>query len=279
LKTGAETGRRCWLRRIGLLLLAFVIVIGAMAVFCLSSPSMLAALLAVLLVLTGLLLLFPPPAHLVTSVRAFARSLLIPVVFVFIAVVAYANVSAVLASSGRIFDDVSKVPKTKVGLVFGTTDRVNGRENLYFRYRIDAAVALWKAGKMETVIVSGDNETVYYNEPDKMKRALTERGIPADRIVCDFAGFRTLDSVVRAKEVFGTTSVLFISQRFQNERAIYLAKAHGIEAYGFEAEDVDHHGGLKTKLREIGARVKMWLDVNILHTGPKLLGKRELLPE
>jgi SanA protein len=194
--------------------------------------------------------------------------------------VAYANITAIWASRGRIFTEVLKVPHTKVGLLFGTTDRVDGRENLYFRYRIEAATQVWNAGKLETLIVSGDNlSSRYYNEPKEMKQALIERGVPASRIVCDPAGLRTLDSVVRAKEIYGADSILFISQRFQNERAIYLAKANGIEAYGFAARDVETHAGLKTKLREVGARVKMWLDVNFLNTRPQRLGDKIALPE
>ena len=196
----------------------------------------------------------------------------------FAALVAYANITAIWASRGRIFEDVSKVPPMKVGLVFGTTDRVKGRENLYFRYRIEAAAALWKSGKLKTIIVSGDRSG-YYNEPNKMRSALIGHGIPADRIECDFDGMRTLDSVVRAKEIFGVTSILFISQRFQNERAIYLAEANGIDAYAFDAKDVETHAGLKTKFREVGARVKMWLDVNILHTRPLKMGPKRKLPE
>ncbi len=194
-------------------------------------------------------------------------------------IVIYANVTAVWASRGRIFDEVSTIPPTRVGLLFGTTDKVNGRENLYFRYRIDAAAKVWKAGKLETIIVSGDNRSRYYNEPEKLKQALIARGIPEDRIVCDYAGLRTLDSVVRAKEVFGADPVLFISQRFQNQRAIYLAKANGIEAYGFDARDVEPQAGLKTKVREVGARVKMWLDVNFLDTRPKHLGEKVEMPD
>ena len=196
-----------------------------------------------------------------------------------LAVVAYANVTAIWKSRGLLFDDVSQVPPTQVGLVFGTTDRVNGQENPYFRYRIDAAVKVWNAGKLKTLIVSGDNRSAYYNEPEKMKQALIAQGIPGPRIICDFAGLRTLDSVVRAKEIFGTTSILFISQRFQNERAIYLAKANGIAACGFNARDVEPHIGLKTKIREVGARVKMWLDVNFLNTRPTHLGKKIRLPD
>jgi len=194
------------------------------------------------------------------------------------AVVAYANITAMWASRGCLFDEVDAVPKTRVGLVFGTTDRINGLENLYFRYRIDAAQKLWNAGKLDTLIVSGDNSSKYYNEPGKMKQALIDRGIPANRIVCDYAGLRTFDSVVRAKEIFGLDSIVFISQRFQNERAIYLAQANGMHAIGFNARSVETHAGLKTKLREVGARVLMFLDVHILGTRPRFLGEKIQLP-
>ena len=184
------------------------------------------------------------------------------------ALVIHANVTAVWASRGRIFEDPDKVPVTRMGLVFGTTDRINGRENLYFRYRMDAAERLWKLGKVETLLLSGSRSSRYYDEPEKMKRALVERGIPEHHIACDNKGIRTLNSVVNAKDIYGAEPVLFISQRFQNERALYLAKAYGIDAYAFNAQDVETHEGLKTKLREVGARVKMWLDVNVLDTRP-----------
>lgn len=190
----------------------------------------------------------------------------------------YTYASADWASRGRLFDDVSTLLKVRVGLVFGTTDRVNGQENLYFRYRIDAAQKVWDAGKVDLIIVSGDNRSRYYNEPEKMRQALVERGVPANRIVCDYAGLRTLDSVVRAKEIFGVTSLVFITQRFQNERAIYLAKAHGMDAFGFNARDVETRAGAKTKLREIGARFKMWLDIHFLKTRPRHLGEPVNLP-
>lgn len=195
-----------------------------------------------------------------------------------VGLIIYANATAVWASRGKLFDDVKELPPAKVGLVFGTTDRYKGRENRYFRYRIDAAVEVWKAGKVETLIVSGDNRTKFYNEPEKMKAALIEEGVPASRIVCDYAGLRTLDSVVRAKKIFGADTILVISQRFQNERAIYLAQANGIESFGFNAEDVELQAGYKTKIREVGARVKMWLDVNFLDTAPAHLGEKVELP-
>jgi SanA protein len=196
-----------------------------------------------------------------------------------LALTLYANLAPVWVARGRIYDDPALVPPTKVALVFGTTDRVDRRENLYFRYRIDAAERLWKAGRIRTIIVSGDNSTKFYNEPEKMRLALIERGIPGDRIVCDFAGLRTLDSVARAKEVFGLSEMVFVSQRFQNERAIYLARAYGLEARGFNARDVATAGGLRTRLREVGARVLMWLDIHVLGTRPHFIGDRIPLPD
>lgn len=208
-------------------------------------------------------------------------TVLTPIALVLLAVscIGYAYVAATWASHGRIYEDVDTVPQVKVALVFGTTDRVDGQENLYFRYRMDAAAALWKAGRVQTLIVSGDNRTQYYNEPEKMRQALLKRGIPDERIVCDFAGLRTLDSVVRAKRIFNTNEVLFVSQRFHLERAIYLAKANGIEGYGFAAKDVNSSAGFKTRIREVGARVKMWLDVNFLDTKPRHLGDKVEMPE
>jgi SanA protein len=229
----------------------------------------------IVLAVAGLLIFLPA----LRRARPFTLRVLVLIAPAFLAVVLYANTTAVWASRGRLFDDAADVPHTRAALVFGTTSRVQGRENLYFRYRIDAAVEVWEAGKVDVIIVSGDNRTRFYNEPRDMRQALIARGVPNDRIVSDFAGLRTLDSVVRAKEIFGADPVLFISQRFQNERAIYLAKANGIEAFGYNARDVSRQAGWKTRIREVGARVKMWLDVRFLNTRPRHLGDPIDLPE
>jgi SanA protein len=200
--------------------------------------------------------------------------LLLGIVFV-----VWANVVPGLVSHGLHHQDAGAMPHHEVGLIFGCDERIGGRDNLYFSYRIDAAVELWNAGKVGCFIVSGDNRVKNYNEPEAMRAALVARGVPTERIVSDFAGLRTLDSVVRAKEIFGVDDVVFISQRFQNERAIYLAKAHGMTARGFDAIDPSSSLLNKTRTREIGARVKMWLDVNVLGTRPKHLGKRVVMPE
>lgn len=152
----------------------------------------------------------------------------------------------------------------------------NGRKNLYFWYRIDAAERLYKSGKIQHIIVSGDNSRKDYNEPENMKLALIARGIPEERIYENFAGFRTLDSVVRAKEIFGQTSLIIISQKFHNERAIFLAQQKGITAYGYNAQDVPQNTGLKTKIREYFARVKVFYDL-YLGVEPKFGGEQILI--
>lgn len=200
-------------------------------------------------------------------------------VLVVAVVLVLSNAAAVAAGRGCLVEDPQQLEAGRIGLVFGCHDRFQDRENLYFRYRIDAAEALWNAGKLRGLIVSGDNSRSDYNEPETMRRALIQRGIPADRIVCDYAGLRTLDSVVRAKEIFGVSEVVFISQRFQNERAAFLARANGMTVSGLNARDVEGRGGWRTKVREAGARVKMWLDVHLLKTRPRHLGERVVLPD
>jgi len=268
-----------WLRRLVLGALALLAVIAGMTEFFRHESTVARIAPWLLSGCLVLLVLWVLAGDRVKPVQSFVRDLLLALVPASLAVVVYANMTPVWASRGRIFTDVTRVPATRVGLVFGTSDRVASRENLYFRYRIEAATQAWNAGKVNILIVSGDNISRYYNEPNKMRQALIDRGIPANRIVCDPFGLCTLDSVVRAKEIYSADSILFISQRFQNERAIYLAKANGITAFGFDARDVDAHEGLKTKIREVGARVKMWLDVNSLNTRPHHLGEKIALPE
>ncbi len=175
----------------------------------------------------------------------------------------------------RAYDDIDSLPHNKVGLLLGTSplDR-QGNTNYYFIYRIDAAEELIKAGKIDYILVSGENSSVDYDEPTWMRDSLVARGIPEDRIVLDFAGFRTLDSVVRAKEVFGQESFTIISQRFHNERALYLADYNGIDAVAYNAKDVSTWTKwLKIHGREYLARVKMMIDLAV-NKQPHFLGEK-----
>ncbi|MNJ86040.1 vancomycin high temperature exclusion protein [compost metagenome] len=176
-------------------------------------------------------------------------------------------------AEGKVFDQVSDCPKVKVALVLGTS-RTNkkGNDNLYFSYRIKAATELYRAGKVEYILVSGDNSTTTYDEPTDMKNALIAAGIPANKIFLDYAGFRTLDSMERALKVFGQKEVMVVSQRFHNERAIYLGEHFGMTVYGYNARDVAKMGGFKTKVRERFARMKVFWDV-LFGVDSKFLGE------
>lgn len=173
-----------------------------------------------------------------------------------------------------ISSKIENLPNEKVGLLLGTSKTTkNGYKNWYFYHRITAAEELFKSGKIKYIIVSGDNSQKNYNEPEDMKQELISRGIPAERIYEDFAGFRTLDSVVRAKEIFGQESFIVISQKFHNERAVYLAQKNGIKAFGYNAQDVHKYAGIKTQIREYLAKTKVFVDL-WLGKEPKFLGEK-----
>ncbi len=184
-----------------------------------------------------------------------------------------ANWAVGLDSRGKTFDSVDNVPQETVALVLGTSPKTtDGRVNLYFLYRIQAAKQLFDAGKVKYVLVSGDNGTKRYDEPTAMRNALTDLGIPAERIYLDYAGFRTFDSVVRAKEVFDLKSLIIVSQKFHNERALFVARRIGLRAAGFNAEDVDSRAAPKVLIREWFARVQMLMDL-MFGAKPKFLGE------
>ena len=173
-------------------------------------------------------------------------------------------------AAGRVYSDVEVVPVREYGLLPGTSRLVHGRYlNTYFFNRIHAAVELYKAGKIRKIIVSGDNGRTDYNETGDMARELVAEGVAPEDVLSDYAGFRTLDSVVRARNLFGATELTVISQRFHCERAIYLAARHGIDAVGFEADEVAPRSiRIKLAVREAFARVLAVLDAEVLDTKP-----------
>ncbi|TNF76596.1 MAG: vancomycin high temperature exclusion protein [Bacteroidetes bacterium] len=178
------------------------------------------------------------------------------------------------STANRIYREVEDIPHNKVGLVLGTArHQAGGGINPYYQSRIDATIALYKAGKISFVLVSGDNGSVYYNEPNTIKKDLIAAGIPENRIYLDYAGFRTLDSMIRARIVFGLDSVTVISQEFHTERALFIASKKDLYAIGYSARDVEGSRGLKVHLREYFARVKVFLDL-IFNTQPRFYGKR-----
>lgn len=166
-------------------------------------------------------------------------------------------------TADRLYDDTKSIPYNEVGMVLGTNPKTKyGNNNPYFYYRVDAVEKLYKAKKIKFVLISGDNKTKDYSEPDVMRSILIKRGIPADVIYIDYAGFRTLDSVVRAKNIFGQTKMTVISQKFHNERSIVLGEWQDMELVGFNAKDVEvKRSKYKIMIREGYARVKLYLDM------------------
>ena len=177
-------------------------------------------------------------------------------------------------AKNRTCDSVKDVPYNKVGLLLGTSRTTKyGRENQYFTHRVQAAAELYFTGKISYILISGDNHVVGYNEPEDIKNALMAVGIPENVIYLDYAGFRTLDSVVRAKKIFGQNSITIISQKWHNERAIFLADCTDVKAVAYNAKDVMRKRSyVKNHAREIMARGKAVLDV-VFHKNPKFLGE------
>lgn len=195
-------------------------------------------------------------------------------------VIALAAADGYVEEVGRraIYGDSEKTPKVDAALVLGTSKYVTpGRQNRYYQTRIEAAASLYRAGKVRAIVVSGDNSTARYNEPQRMKEDLVEMGVPAEYVTCDYAGFRTLDSVVRMKEVFGISRYAIVSQDFHVARALYIARALGQDPVGFAAEGGDEWP-LKVRLREIFARAVAILDVNVFRRAPRFLGEPVKVP-
>ena len=175
----------------------------------------------------------------------------------------YVNVRVENAAEGLVFENVASVPRNRVALLLGTNPQNRrGGPNSYFTNRIKTAADLYHSGKVEYIIASGDNHTRLYDEPTAMRDSLVGLGVPADRIILDYAGFRTFDSVVRAKEVFGCESLTIISQSDHNARALYIARDKGIEAVAVAAPlRAGRFVRTRLTLREWLARDKMMLDI------------------
>ena len=179
---------------------------------------------------------------------------------------------------GRCYDEVDEIPHNHVGLVLGCVRYLeSGRQNLYFTYRIEAATELFRAGKVDILLVSGASHRKGIDEAGSMKEALMDCGVPEAAIVCDRDGYRTIDSVLRAKLVYGQEQLTIISQVFHNLRAIYVAERRGIEAVGFNAQDVAPPHGRMVRAREYLARMRVLIDVHVNNTQPRVLGQREVL--
>jgi SanA protein len=178
-------------------------------------------------------------------------------------------------TEGRVYDRLAELKPAPVALLLGTSPRNAGRPNPFYQARIKAAQELFAAGKVAGILVSGDNRRANYNEPVMMKADLVRAGVPREFVTMDFAGFRTLDSVVRAKTVFQQNRVIVVSQRFHAQRALFLAQHVGLEADAYVAEEPQWNWWIRVRVREVFARALACLDVWVLNRQPHFLGPVE----
>jgi len=173
------------------------------------------------------------------------------------------NVWVVVSTRPQSYFLVDSLPSNQVGLVLGTSKTTSdGQENLYFKYRMEAAARLFNEGKVKSLILSGNNDSKYYNEPLDMERAMLKLGVPKSALQLDYAGYRTFDSVIRSKYLFKQDHITIISQDFHNARALYIAQSEGLDAVSFAAQDVPAGYSLRTLIREYLARPKAVVDVH-----------------
>lgn len=189
--------------------------------------------------------------------------ILIVMSFLGIVFVLLCNVWVVVSTRPQSYFLVDSLPSNQVGLVLGTSKTTSdGQENLYFKYRMEAAARLFNEGKVKSLILSGNNDSKYYNEPLDMERAMLKLGVPKSALQLDYAGYRTFDSVIRSKYLFKQDHITIISQDFHNARALYIAQSEGLDAVSFAAQDVPAGYSLRTLVREYLARPKAVVDVH-----------------
>ncbi|OIK02598.1 hypothetical protein BIV25_03195 [Streptomyces sp. MUSC 14] len=190
-----------------------------------------------------------------------------------VCVLALLPVTWLYASTADRLRTAADVPAAKVAVVFGA-GLWNGEPSPYLAHRLDAAAALYRAGRVKVVLVTGDNSRKDYDEPDAMRAYLSRHGVPAGRVVRDYAGFDTWDSCVRARKIFGVEGAVLISQSFHIRRAVALCEAAGVTSYGVgvaENHDVTwYYGGT----REVFAAGKAVLDA-VFHPDPQFLGPKD----
>jgi SanA protein len=186
-----------------------------------------------------------------------------------VAVIGSMNAWILIDTFDYVYKDIDTIPFNSVGMVLGTSRMTRtGNPNQHFVTRMDAAAELYHSGKIQHIILSGDNMTRYYDEPKAMKAELLLRGVPDYSMTLDTAGFRTFDSVVRLKQVFGVNSCTIISEKYHVHRAVFISRHHDLNAIAYAADDVPFFYGLRSRSREILARVKAVLDIYFLDTQP-----------
>lgn len=216
------------------------------------------------------------PRKPVSKKRKFFRIFLLSAILIALVFTVTANIIVSSYSSGRCYDNAEAIPHNRVGLLLGTSPKTKrGTVNLYFKYRMEAAAELYHSGKISRILVSGDNHIKSYDEATAMLNALVALGVPDTAIKCDYAGFSTYDSMIRAKKVWGLDNMTIISQHWHNQRALYIARSAGIDAVAFDANDLKSRKlKLKYTVREWFSRTKALWNI-IFNKQPHFLGQHE----
>lgn len=206
--------------------------------------------------------------------RKIAATVLLAGSALLLAIILACNIWIISATQREVFSDIRSLPVNRDGLVLATGKRIEkGRVNQHFVRRVNAAAALYRAGKVQRLILSGDKA---HDEPMELKRALLARGIPESALVLDNFGLRTLDSVVRARDVFQCGNLTIISERFHDFRALFLSRYYGINAVAYAPPDLPFRWMIRSTIRESLARVKAVLDLYILKTKPTVTSLIEM---
>lgn len=204
------------------------------------------------------------------------KRIVIGIILLLVLIICACNIWIVKSTEEKVFWDLTLLPDHRIALVLGTSYRsVGGGPNPFFQNRIEMAATLYAMGKIDHFILSGDNSSKYYNEPMEMKKALIRKGVPASAITLDYAGLRTLDSVVRSKKIFGQNKITIITQPFHSYRALFISRYYDMDAVAMVAEDPEPEQTFKVRLREYFARTKAVLDLYIFKTDPRFLGEKE----
>ncbi|HEX2988342.1 MAG TPA: ElyC/SanA/YdcF family protein [Chloroflexota bacterium] len=177
-----------------------------------------------------------------------------------------------ITGSSAIYDTPTQVPSMPVAIVFGAGLQVDGSPSWMLADRVDAAAGLYEAGKVQRILMTGDNSSIGYNEVAAMKQRAIEKGVPADKVNLDYAGFRTYDSCYRARAVFGITKAVLVTQRYHLPRALFLARAFGVDAVGLVAGRDYYPRQEYYDAREAAAMSVSWYEVNVTHPLPRYLG-------
>ncbi len=190
----------------------------------------------------------------------------IAILVILVIIIALCNISVDRNAEGRTFSNINDVPTMQTALLLGTNPKTRDgkRPSSFYLARINATAELYKHGKFRQLIISGDRREGY-DEPQTMRHDLIERGVPDSIIMMDGQGYRTLLSLRNSKQYFGIHDMIIISQKWHNERSIFLADKMNIKAVGYNADDVRHPRAIWTHIRELLARVKLFIDLYVTH--------------